>query len=181
MSSDYRKNFKIRLVKAMGSKCQCCGYDRCIRALEFHHLDPKEKDFTLSQASRGQHTWDEIVGELRKCIMVCSNCHKEIHEGITRLPDEFARFDEQYAEVRSFTAKKWVCPVCGKPKRKNSRQYTCSKICQDTLRVKEVGWENLPSLLQQYTGNLSAIGRVLGVSCNAVKKRMKKMNLSYTR
>ena len=73
----YRQKIKERAVEYKGSKCVKCGYDKCIRALEFHHIDPNQKDFHLSAYK--VLSWDKIKIELDKCILVCSNCHKEIH------------------------------------------------------------------------------------------------------
>jgi hypothetical protein len=73
----YRQKIKERAVEYKGGECFKCGYSKCIRALEFHHNDPKEKDFHLS--SYKVLSWDKIKIELDKCILVCSNCHKEIH------------------------------------------------------------------------------------------------------
>jgi hypothetical protein len=70
-----RNELKRRAVEALGGKCQCCGYNKCLAALEFHHLDPKIKDFELSQ----RDSWDKIEVELKKCVLLCSNCHKEAH------------------------------------------------------------------------------------------------------
>lgn len=75
----WRKRTKLKLVEYKGGKCQCCGYNNCIEALEFHHLDPSQKDFQISGTSRAFET---LKQEVDKCIMVCSNCHKEIHAGI---------------------------------------------------------------------------------------------------
>lgn len=73
--------FKALAVEYKGGKCVCCGYKKYFGALEFHHLNPKEKEFNLGQFKTGQ--LNEIVKkELDKCILVCSNCHKEIHGGI---------------------------------------------------------------------------------------------------
>ena len=70
-----RNELKKRAVEAMGGKCQCCGYNKCLPALEFHHLDPSEKDFELS----AKISWSQIEKELKKCVLLCSNCHKEAH------------------------------------------------------------------------------------------------------
>jgi len=75
---NFRKKNKERAVEYKGGKCVKCGYDKCIRALDFHHLDPLQKDFTPSQNMN--MAWDKIKTELDKCILVCSNCHREIHE-----------------------------------------------------------------------------------------------------
>lgn len=75
---------KQQAVNYKGGRCQSCGYNRCLMALQFHHLDPTQKDFEISQASL---PWDLIKQELDKCILVCANCHTEIHAGLTTLGD----------------------------------------------------------------------------------------------
>lgn len=79
--AEIRKRIKIWALEYKGQKCECCGYDRCTEALEFHHVNPEEKDFNLSDRDI-KLNWDEIQKELDKCILVCSNCHREIHAGI---------------------------------------------------------------------------------------------------
>lgn len=79
---EYRKRVKQELVKYKGGKCQVCGYDKCNEALDFHHLDPKEKDFSLS----GQHKPIELLKkEVDKCVLLCCRCHREVHAGIITL------------------------------------------------------------------------------------------------
>lgn len=63
-----------------GSKCGVCGYNRCSRALVFHHLEG-DKDFGISEKGYTR-SWDKTKKELDKCILVCSNCHAEVHEGL---------------------------------------------------------------------------------------------------
>jgi hypothetical protein len=70
---------KIRLVEYKGGKCQICGYNKCFNALEFHHLNPNSKDFTISGKSL---SFEKLKYEVDKCILVCSNCHSEIHAGL---------------------------------------------------------------------------------------------------
>lgn len=76
-----RKELKIRSIEYKGGKCCKCGYKKCISALEFHHMDPKEKDFGISNKGYTR-SWNIIKEELDKCILVCANCHREIHENI---------------------------------------------------------------------------------------------------
>lgn len=75
---------KDRMIAYKGGKCQICGYKRCNRSLTFHHLDPKTKTFNFA----GNHTrkWVDIERELDKCILLCHNCHNEVHAGMTELP-----------------------------------------------------------------------------------------------
>ena len=75
-----RRSMKKQAVKILGGKCSICGYNRCIDALEFHHENPREKDFKLG--SGNTMSWNEYRNEALKCILVCSNCHKEIHSKI---------------------------------------------------------------------------------------------------
>ena len=72
-----RRSMKLQAIKLLGGKCSICGYNRCIDALEFHHKDPSVKEFKLG--SRNTMSWSEYKNEAMKCILVCSNCHKEIH------------------------------------------------------------------------------------------------------
>lgn len=72
---------KKKQVEFFGGKCKICGYDKCHNALEFHHLDPTIKE--ESPSSLRQVT-DELrwKSELEKCILLCSNCHREVHAGL---------------------------------------------------------------------------------------------------
>lgn len=68
-----------KLKEEFGGKCVLCGYDKSLAALQFHHTDPNEKEFTLGQ-KRG-YKLETLKKELEKCILVCANCHSEIHSG----------------------------------------------------------------------------------------------------
>ena len=70
-----------------GGKCEICGYDRCATALEFHHINPDEKEFGIGQKGYTR-SFEKNKEEVDKCILVCANCHREIHEGLIDL-DEF--------------------------------------------------------------------------------------------
>lgn len=72
-----RRSMKLQGIKMLGGKCSRCGYNKCIDALEFHHLNSLEKEFKLG--SGNTMSWQDYKKELEKCILVCSNCHKEIH------------------------------------------------------------------------------------------------------
>ena len=72
----YRRRIKEKAVIYKGGKCQKCGYDKCIRALQFHHL--LGKDFSISDG--GTKSWEIVKTEIDKCELVCANCHAEIHD-----------------------------------------------------------------------------------------------------
>lgn len=73
-----QRKLKERAVEYKGGSCIDCGYSKCIAALEFHHTDPSTKEGRLSQMLR-KKAWDKVKKELDKCVLVCSNCHKERH------------------------------------------------------------------------------------------------------
>lgn len=72
------KKGKQRAVEYMGGCCSVCGYDNCIAALEFHHIDPTKKSKTYERRF-GTWSFERQKEELKNCIIVCSNCHREIH------------------------------------------------------------------------------------------------------
>lgn len=74
-----RRKVKGMAVDYKGGCCVRCGYDKSVWALEFHHIDPTQKDFAISSSGHCK-SWDKVKCELDKCILVCSNCHSEIHE-----------------------------------------------------------------------------------------------------
>jgi hypothetical protein len=79
--TNWRKRTKLKALEYKGGKCVACGYSRCMRALKFHHLDPDEKEFGISRKGNTR-AWEKIRAELDKCLLVCGNCHDEIHEGL---------------------------------------------------------------------------------------------------
>jgi hypothetical protein len=76
--SNFRRRQKLRAIKYKGGQCQKCGYNKCPASLVFHHLDPSQKDFGLSHNGTTK-SWGKIIVELDKCILLCHNCHNEIH------------------------------------------------------------------------------------------------------
>jgi len=79
-----QRDFKQKCVDYKGGQCVCCGYKKTNNALEFHHLNPKEKDFSISSAKFTKFD-NRIIDELNKCALVCRNCHAEIHAGVIDL------------------------------------------------------------------------------------------------
>ena len=85
--SKRRKKIREMAIDYKGGKCSICGYSRCKQSLEFHHLDNYGKDFGISEKGYSR-AWLKVKQEIDKCIIVCANCHREIHAGITQLPKE---------------------------------------------------------------------------------------------
>lgn len=80
-----RRKVKRILVEEAGGKCRLCGYDRCLAALEFHHLAPEDKRFGLSHRGIAR-SLEAVRAEARKCVLLCANCHAEVEAGFSRLP-----------------------------------------------------------------------------------------------
>jgi len=92
-----RKKIREMAIKYKGGKCEICGYKKCLQALEFHHTSNTGKDFGIS-AKGYTRSWRRVKKEISKCILVCANCHREIHAGITQLSQEIE--DEKRGELQ---------------------------------------------------------------------------------
>ena len=82
-----RKKIREMAIEYKGGRCEICGYDKCVQALDFHHLNNGEKDFGISDKGYTR-SWKKVKEEIDKCVLVCANCHRELHVGITQLPRE---------------------------------------------------------------------------------------------
>lgn len=80
-----RKLIRKMSIDYKGGRCEICGYSKCINALDFHHRNSSEKNFGIS-AKGYTRSWAKVQAELDKCVLLCANCHREIHEGVTQLP-----------------------------------------------------------------------------------------------
>jgi len=73
-----RQKIRRMAIAAKGGKCEKCGYESCIEALEFHHKAGSDKNFGLSEKGYAR-SWKRVEKELKKCILLCANCHRELH------------------------------------------------------------------------------------------------------
>lgn len=83
LSAKLKKKNILKAKSYLGSKCYICGYDKAQTALDFHHKDSDTKDFSIS--SQPNMSWNKIVKEIEKCVLLCCRCHREVHEGITKI------------------------------------------------------------------------------------------------
>jgi predicted nucleic acid-binding Zn ribbon protein len=70
---------KLDLVKNAGGRCSVCGYSKNLAALVFHHTGSDLKDFKLDMRSLSNRKLEPVLLESNKCILVCANCHSELH------------------------------------------------------------------------------------------------------
>lgn len=183
----------------MGGKCYICGYDRCNAAFDLHHINPEEKKFSFGGIRANPVAWQRIVEELKKCIMLCANCHREVENGLVELVNPRSTFDESNIVTkidwkgRQSTTGKYVhCIVCGlEINNATGRRKFCSDVCkkintskQDMIkkrhrdRPRKVQWPERDELAHMIdTMSWIAIGRKYGVSDNAVRKWARKYGL----
>ena len=124
---DFKKrfNFKIKALDYRGNSCRSCGYNDDITALEFHHVDPSQKEILPSKLY--SKPWDYAKQELDKCVVLCCNCHREEHfrlDSKKQLEDEFNKFS-----ISSLTS----CITTGK----NTKSPSCKK-CDIVLTDKNI-------------------------------------------
>lgn len=72
-----RIGLKKRGIEFLGGKCKLCGYDKCIASLDFHHIDPSQKDNDFLK--KCEKTWEIMKDKIKDCILLCANCHRELH------------------------------------------------------------------------------------------------------
>ena len=166
----WRKNFKKKVIEGYGGKCMSCGYSGCNEAFDLHHVDPKQKEFNFGKVTSSPKAFEKILPEIKKCVLVCANCHREIHAGVRECPP-LIPFVISEKEIKDDYDN---CPVCGKKKFKKYK--TCSRACAARLSRK-VNWDNINLEEELKKMSISDLACKLGISYGAVKKRMKKINL----
>lgn len=179
---NWRKRTKQRIIQSFGGKCGICDYNRCDEALDLHHLDPNEKEFSLASVRAWPKSWEKIVIELRKCCLLCCRCHREYHSGLTQVPTTIQRFDETFADYKILEKldrecqHRKNCPVCNKDM--FNRSKTCSLKCAAKLAHK-YDWDSI-DLFDLYVTkrfSKSKIARIVGCTDGAVFKRLKKLSI----
>jgi hypothetical protein len=97
----WRKKTRKRIIESLGGKCACCGYNKCYEAIEIHHINSNTKKFSISRIWTDSLSWEKIAEEIRKCVLICSNCNKEINIGISSLPPVLPKFSERNSYVKN--------------------------------------------------------------------------------
>lgn len=180
---DYRQRTKQRLVEIFGGKCQLCGYNKSIAALDFHHLDPSKKDFAIGNTPI--HNWEKVLEESKKCILVCANCHREIHAGLLDIKNIELTFSEEKAKYYSNLVRKakhkelFYCTDCGKEiaRPKNSKiEHRCIQCAAKNRRVIERPDRKTLKILVR-KNPIKIVGQYFGVTDNTIRKWLKSENL----
>lgn len=165
---------KIKAAKLFGGKCVKCGYDRNLAALDFHHLDPTTKKYQWTKLR--ERPWEEVVDELKKCTLVCRNCHAELHN--PQLDKNVLQY-ENVDNALLVLEKNEIVPTgqCFACKADVYGTLYCSTKCRamNQRKVKRPSKGSLARKLLKMSW--CAIGREFGVSDNAVRKWAKGYDL----
>ena len=184
--SEFRRRRKLNLIHVCGDKCNLCGYNRVINSLEFHHINPQEKEYGIA-ANGTCHNLEKDLQEVKKCILVCANCHREIHAGLYSFQElqEKQIFNQDIADKlilqkkQQYEKKEYFCINCGKPITSSSKTHLCASCSQVERRVvqERPSREELKQLIQNYS--FVELGRQFGVSDNAIRKWCKQVELPF--
>lgn len=103
---------------SLGGKCQECGYNKNIAALEFHHINPDEKEFQLDMRHLSNTSIEKLRIEAAKCKLLCANCHRELHnpefyfDNLNSLLETYKDMEDK--PLDKSTKSIAICPICGK-------------------------------------------------------------------
>jgi predicted RNA-binding Zn-ribbon protein involved in translation (DUF1610 family) len=177
-----RYKLKTEAVRLKGGKCEKCGWQGNQAAFQFHHIDPTSKSFTISQAVTTN--WEKYWGEVKKCELLCANCHMILHSDNTSeqfLKDvnsyngrELIESDIPWKNKNHVAAPKvynHTCPTCKSAyQTKTFQQKYCSFECRNNgmRRCKRPSKNKLSKLISEFP--FTYIGKQYGVSDNAVRK-----------
>ena len=97
-----RTERKKKLVESRGGKCERCGESFPYECFDFHHKDPRRKDFTINQDFLTRRPWDVIEAEADKCCLLCSNCHRSVHvhKEDKYFEDTYSRYRDEQSDTR---------------------------------------------------------------------------------
>jgi hypothetical protein len=168
---------KLKAVELMGGSCSKCDYNRNLSALEFHHIDPKTKEFNWKQVCK--KPWDQVIQELSKCIIVCKNCHAEIHNPNMSIADveQLTTSANSMLEKSRYATERFLKPTgkCAYHSCDNNVFATkyCSHECASLSQRKVVRPSKKELQNQLESDSIVKIGKRYGVSDNSVRKWMK--------
>lgn len=168
-----------KIVKRAKLKCSICGWDEC--ACDIHHILPKKQNGT---------------NDLENLVCLCPNCHRKAHNNLISIEElknnSFKTFDwkpyYRTQRVQKITARKILTAAAKDSVEKISRNFGIKKeIVEKIIKEKkkyikkgrslkfEVSKEDLEKLVNEKP--MTEIGKMFGVSDNAVKKRCKKLGI----
>lgn len=135
-----RRRTKQLAVNYKGGSCEICGYNKCLEALDFHHIDPCTKDGNIANLLTKCLSIDRLKNELDKCQLLCRNCHAEAHnrfDGYSFSEEELTGNGRQRGTIRKV---KITCGYCTREfevdyRLRNSRKF-CNLKCSSLNQRK---------------------------------------------
>lgn len=127
---------KYEIIEARGGKCEICGYNKNLAALDFHHKNPDEKEFQLDMRQLSNCSLEKLESELSKCIILCANCHRELHNKDLAMSNIPLLLEDAISKKSFNNKEKYgsICPVCGKHFPKMKGKIYCSKECRESTK-----------------------------------------------
>lgn len=172
--SEKRRELKLKALEYKGGKCEICGYNKCPASLVFHHKDPSKKDFGISSNKKSYKSLEDIKTELDKCILLCSNCHNELHY-------------KQWNEIRKIKQKEIIsktktkvkenskCDCCGYNieyliSKKSNKNFCCLN-CKRAYFFKK-DWGDYKELRDQFISkSIANFSKLINKSISTLYKR----------
>lgn len=175
--TQFRQKRKRDLITLYGGKCSLCGYNKSIKALEFHHIKPQDKKYALGTGNC--HKLQDDLTEAKKCLLVCANCHREIHDGFYNDVNlfDYQKINNQIEIEKLSISKNLFCKDCGVQITIYSKSGYCNS-CAQKHRAKvqnKPSREELKSLIR--TLPFLKIATIYNVSDNAIRKWCDKYSL----
>lgn len=135
-----RRLVKSKAIAYKGGCCQMCGYNKCEASLTFHHIDPKQKEFGLSEKGI-KRKWEIMQKELDKCILLCHNCHYELHdsESTRKKMNEYIQKSNEnkgiipHGKRVAYTYHKCRCDECKKSNNEYTKKLNIKKALKNTI------------------------------------------------
>lgn len=157
-----RRGLKELAVNYKGGVCYDCGLrSQYYQVYDFHHLDPTQKDFNIGHNGHTR-SWDKTKEELDKCVMLCATCHRIRH----------AKEDSgSSGRTRTYNGKQISDRLTADCDTNSAHRRSQTK--EPKPRPTKINWPSDEELRERLSkSNYSALGRELGVSDNAIRKRL---------
>ena len=149
--------------------------------MTFTTVDPATKDFLMTSKIR---SWEKLVVEALKCVMLCSHCHRKVHVGLVSIPLDAPVFSEALVAssdyARHIVPDMDSCPVCGK--QKHIARKTCSRRCAGSMHASGKKPLDMVAILERVKiSGYWTVARTLGVTDNTLRKWLANSGLEVPR
>jgi hypothetical protein len=162
------KDRKRKAIELLGGGCCQCGYKKNISALQFHHINSDKKEFDWTRLRL--RPWLCVVAELKKCVLLCANCHIEKHNP-TNENNHFGSTGNDNPSLNRTILSTGICPVC---KTDVYGTKHCSTKCAHLASRRVKNRPDKDEILEKLkTMSMLTVAKGYGVSDNAVRKWIK--------